>query len=189
MTELVTTRIVHEGWATFSVVSIRLSNGDVIRREVEDHGSAVAVLPYDPVRRVAMLVEQLRCPMFVTSGLLVSREAPAGILEGIDPSDCARREALEECGLALSDLEHCGRVWSMPGISTEQIDLFLSPYGMADRIAAGGGLAEEQEHITVVEVPLVDLAVAADAGDISDMKTFALVQTLRLRHPDLFVSR
>jgi nudix-type nucleoside diphosphatase (YffH/AdpP family) len=186
MTELVSTHIVHQGWATFSVVSIRLSGGDVIRREVEDHGRAVAVLPYDPVRRVAMLVEQLRVPMFVTEGMVVSREAPAGILEGIDPTDCARREAFEECGLALAELEHLGQVWTMPGVSTERMELFLGSYCEADRVAAGGGLPEEHEEITVVEVLLSDLAKQADAGGIVDMKTFALVQSLRLRRPELF---
>jgi hypothetical protein len=74
----------------------------------------------------------------------------------------------------------------MPGVSTEQMDLYLAPYAEADRIGIGGGLADEHEGITVVELPLAELAAMADAGQIMDMKTLAVVQTLRLRRPELF---
>jgi hypothetical protein len=35
-------------------------------------------------------------------------------------------------------------------------------------------------------MPLGELAAMADAGTLNDMKTLALVQTLRLRKPELF---
>ncbi len=68
------------------------------------------------------------------------------------------------------------------------MDLFLAPYRAADREGAGGGLAEEHESIEVVEVALSDLAAMADRGEVADMKTLCLVQTLRLRHPTLFTA-
>jgi hypothetical protein len=74
----------------------------------------------------------------------------------------------------------------MPGISTEYMHLYLAPYGPGDRTGAGGGVEDENEHITVVEMDLSELAVMADKGRLSDLKTLALVQTLRLRHPHLF---
>jgi hypothetical protein len=89
-------------------------------------------------------------------------------------------------GLRLPTLEPVGAFWSMPGVSTERMHLFLAPYGEADRVGAGGGLAAEHEEIEVVETPLAELARLADAGELTDMKTFALVQALRLRRPDLF---
>ena len=186
MSRILSTREVHHGWASFSIVRVGLTDGTIIDREVENHGRAVVVLPYDPQRRVATLVEQLRVPMLVTANIPHSREAPAGILDEIDPADCAKREAMEECGLALTQLEHVSRCWTMPGISTEQMDLFLASYQSSDRVEAGGGLAAENEKITVVEVPLKELAAAADDGTLTDLKTFALVQTLRLRQPQLF---
>jgi 8-oxo-dGTP pyrophosphatase MutT (NUDIX family) len=93
---------------------------------------------------------------------------------------------MEEAGLKLHALEHVGTAWSMPGISTEQMHLYLAPYCEADRIGLGGGIANEHEGITVVELPLAELAAMADAGQINDMKTLAVVQTLRLRKPELF---
>jgi hypothetical protein len=86
----------------------------------------------------------------------------------------------------LSTLEHVSQVWTMPGLSTERMDLFLAPYTQADRVGQGGGAEGEHENITVVELPLAELARMAGAGTLNDMKTFALVQTLRLRKPELF---
>lgn len=186
MAEILAKRTVYRGWASFSIVSLRLNDGAVIERVLEDHGCAVAVLPYDPSRRVALLVEQLRVPVLVTSGLTHLREVPAGMLDDDDPADCARREAFEECGLRLRQVEHVSRCWTMPGVSTERMDLYLAAYDALDRTGAGGGLAEEHERITVVEAPLRELAEAADAGALADLKSFVLVQTLRLRRPDLF---
>ena len=64
--------------------------------------------------------------------------------------------------------------------------MFLAPYAAADRIAAGGGVPGENENITVSETPLADLARLADANALPDIRTLVLVQSLRLRHPDLF---
>jgi 8-oxo-dGTP pyrophosphatase MutT (NUDIX family) len=93
---------------------------------------------------------------------------------------------MEEAGLELADLVAVGKVYPMPGISTERIHLFLAEYDVASRVAEGGGLAEENEEIEIVEMGLSELAALADAGSLNDLKTFALVQALRLRRPDLF---
>ncbi|TNC16438.1 NUDIX hydrolase [Methylobacterium terricola] len=166
-----------------------MPDGSRIGREIEDHGPAVAVLPYDPDRRVALLVRQFRTPPCFVDGTPSLLEVPAGLREEDDPMACARREAFEEVGLRLSQLEPAGRVWSLPGLSTERMDLFLAPYRVTDREGAGGGLAEENESIEVVEVALSDLAALADRGAVTDLKTLCLTQTLRLRHPDLFADR
>ena len=66
--------------------------------------------------------------------------------------------------------------------------LFLGAYGQADRVGAGGGLSDEGEDITVVEMPLSTLAEISDRGEITDMKTLVLIFALRLRHPELFAA-
>jgi nudix-type nucleoside diphosphatase (YffH/AdpP family) len=143
-------------------------------------------LPYDPERRVATLVRQFRAAVFHAGGGADMLEAPAGMLDEDEPADAARREVLEEVGLTLAVLEPVGAVWTMPGISTERMHLFLAPYGPGDRTGAGGGAAGEHENITVSEMTLAALAAMADRGELTDLKTFALVQSLRLRRPDLF---
>jgi nudix-type nucleoside diphosphatase (YffH/AdpP family) len=177
---------IHKGWSNYSIAHIRMPGGQRFKREIEDHGNAIAVLPYDPVRRRAILVRQFRAPVFLKAKEPDLLEVIAGILDEDDAGDAARREAQEETGLALGELEHVGRFWASPGICTERMDLFLAPYARGDRTGEGGGLAHEHEEITVVELSLQELAAAADGGTLVDMKSFALVQSLRLRHPDLF---
>jgi nudix-type nucleoside diphosphatase (YffH/AdpP family) len=156
---------------------------DVIKREVEDHGNAVAVLPFDPVQRTALLVRLMRAPALVSAGRLTLLECPAGIVEEADPARTARREVYEEVGLRLNDLEHAGRVWSSLGIS---MDLYLAPYSSVDRVNTGGGLATEHEDIELAELRLDALWAMAERGEIDDLKTLTLVLTLRIRHPELF---
>jgi nudix-type nucleoside diphosphatase (YffH/AdpP family) len=178
--------VVHDGWGRFLVASIRLDDGQLVRREIEDHGNAVGVLAYDPVKRVAALVQQFRAPMFYTRRLENTTEVIAGGVIGKEPENCIRREAIEEAGLRLQRLEHVLTGMSMPGVSTMLIDLYLAPYGEEDRVSKGGGLVEEREDITVIEMPLRDLARMVDDGGLVDLTTAFLVQTLRLREPMLF---
>jgi nudix-type nucleoside diphosphatase (YffH/AdpP family) len=178
--------IVHDGWAKYAVLKVRLPGGQIAKRELEEHGPAVTVLPYDPERRTALLVRQFRAPVLASAGEDSLLEAIAGLTDGEDPDDAARREAVEETGVQLKALEPVALLWTMPGLSTERMHLYLAPYARADRVGKGGGAKGEHEDITVVELSLRELAAMADAGTLSDMKTFALVQTLRLRRPDLF---
>ena len=146
-----------------------------MRREVLEHGRAVSVLAYDPERRTALLVRKFRAPVFLAGGETLLFEAIAGMIDGGDAAETARREAKEEAGLQLGDLEPVGDMWASPGVMTERIALFLAPYRLRDRVSAGGGLAEEHEDIEVVEMPLRDLTELTDQGKLADMKTLALI--------------
>jgi nudix-type nucleoside diphosphatase (YffH/AdpP family) len=185
-TEILSVETKYEGWARLMVVSIRLPDGQLIQREIEDHGASVAVLAYDPQRKTAMLVQQFRAPPFFLLGEEHSLEAIAGIVEDADPITAARREALEETGLHLRSLECVATVWVMPGISTERMTLYLAAYRSADRVTEGGGIVTEHERISVVEIELERLAEMMDTGRLVDMKTLLLVQALRMRRPELF---
>lgn len=178
--------VAYEGWARVLRVRVAVEDGSNVTREVEDHGDAAGVLAYDPERRVALLARQLRAPMLLAAGEPSVLEIVAGLLDDDDPETCARREAEEEVGLRLGRLEKVVVMQAMPGISTERIHLFLAAYGPADRVGAGGGVAGESESIGVEEHALAALAAMADRGEIGDAKTMLLVQTLRLRRPDLF---
>jgi nudix-type nucleoside diphosphatase (YffH/AdpP family) len=185
--EIVGRDVAYAGWLSLSIMSIRMADGRVMRREVVEHGKATAVLAYDPERRMAMLVRQLRAPVYMTAGYEGLLEAIAGMLDDeVDAPTTARREAMEEAGLRLGELEFVANAWPSPGMLTERLSLFLASYGAGDRIGAGGGLAEEHEQIEVVEIPLAELAALIDHGELYDMKTLILAQTLRVRKPELF---
>jgi nudix-type nucleoside diphosphatase (YffH/AdpP family) len=180
--------IAYDGWTQIIRVRVRLDDGKEVQREVEDHGRAAAVLPYDPVRRTALMVRVLRAPVLLAAGAPDLLEAPAGMvdMDENDPADTARREAYEEVGVRLNKLEHVGRTWSLPGLSTEQIDLFLAPYRAADRDGPGGGKPGENENLTVVEMTLAVLWSMVERKEIEDIKTLTLLLMLRTRHPQLF---
>lgn len=183
---IVSVATLYEGWVKLLKLTIAKPDGGTMDREVEDHGAAAAVLPYDRERGTAILVRQFRAPVLHSGGPPQILEVVAGLLDEDDPAACARREAEEEVGLRLGEVEPVATIWSSPGISTEQMHLFLAPYRAADRIGEGGGVADENEDIEVVEMPLADLWRLAENGEIRDLKTLALVQALRLRHPGLF---
>lgn len=185
MAEILDVKPVYRGWSDFSLVRFRLDGGDIVERCIEDHGAAACVLPYDPERRVAILVRQFRAPVTYEGGEAFL-EPPAGLIdEGEDATTCARREAEEETGLRLRALEPLGRYWSSPGATTERTDLFLAEYAAADRIGEGGG-TDDHEDIEVLEVPLAELAALADRGELQDLKLAVLALGLMRRRPELF---
>ncbi len=177
---------VFEGWNTLDVVTVETLGDDGVahahRREVLDHGPVVAVLPFDPDRRQALLARQWRAPLLVTGDEPFLLEACAGLIDaGETPAAAAIREAEEELGLHLQTVREIARVYASPGVLTEKMHLFLATYGPADRRSDGGGLDHEGEEIEIVEMPLDALFAMAGAGEINDAKTLLLVQALSLQ--------
>lgn len=182
-------QVLFEGFETHALVTVRLRSGATHDYLVDDHGNAASIFPYDPVRRVALLVRQYRAPLAYVGMDAVSLEMPSGIVErGETCEAAARREAFEEAGLRAKSLAFAGLFWTMPGISTERSALYFAEYSPADRATSGGGLAPEGEDIEVVEIPLSELARMADAGNLPELKLFSALQTLRIKHPHLFRS-
>lgn len=187
MTRILSTRLVRDGYLKISVVTLSGEGGAQVLREVEDHGQSACVLPYDPVRRTAILVSMPRAPVVLAGAAENLLEAPAGMIDAGETAEVAvRREAMEEAGLVLTTLEPVATVWPSPGVSAERSSLFLAPYAEADRQHDGGGLDEEHEAITVLELPLAELWAKAEQGALTDLKTLALVLALHARRPELF---
>jgi nudix-type nucleoside diphosphatase (YffH/AdpP family) len=184
--ELLKVETVYQGYCTLMVATLSAPDGGTFKREIEHHGHAVAVLPYDPQRRTALLVSLPRAPAIWAGGPPELAEAPAGMIDGEEPEACVRREALEEAGVQLGALERIGAVFASPGVSSERLRLYLAPYTARDRVGPGGGVEHEHEHITVMEVPLDQLWDWVEAEKIEDLKTLALTLALRVRRPDLF---
>jgi nudix-type nucleoside diphosphatase (YffH/AdpP family) len=185
MTQIVGRHLVYDGWYKFWRLELRMPDGALAERHLLDNGQAVAVLPYDAQRRVVMLITQPRAAV-LAAGAAPLLEAIAGNLDGAPPAERIVEEALEEGGLRLGTLEPVANIWPIPPVSTEQVMLYLAPYTLADRVAAGGGLAHEDEHISVQELGLDDLRDAVMAGTLADAKTLVLAQALLLRHPELW---
>jgi len=176
---------IYDRWSKVTEALLRLPNGAVETRIVEDHGCAAAILLYNPERRVALLVTQPRAPV-LECGEAPVLEVVAGRAEHGSDEATAKAEALEEAGVMVRDVQLVATAWSLPAVSTERISLFLAEYQDRDRIGLGGGAATENECIEVVEIALTDLWAIMERGHLVDAKTLTLVQALKIRRPDLF---
>ncbi|MFS0851491.1 NUDIX domain-containing protein [Novosphingobium panipatense] len=144
--------LVYDGWYKLYRMAVDMPDGSHVERHMIDNGSSVAVLPYDPVRRTCLLVSQPRVPVQEAQEPALL-EAIAGNLDGNAPEEQIRKEALEEAGLQLSELEPVSNIWSWAPVSTERIQLYIARYGEADRVGYGGG-DDENECILVHEISL-----------------------------------
>ena len=188
MVRIVRTEALKAGrYVSLTLATLAADDGSVHQREVVSFGHSACVLPYDPYRKVALVVRLTRATLLLAGDETRLIEVPAGMIdEGEAPDIAARREALEETGLVLGALEPVATCWTSPGVVAERSHLFLAPYGEGDRQGPGGGLAEEHEDILAEEMPLARLWALADSGGLQDMKTLALVLALRTRRPELF---
>lgn len=110
---------------------------------------AAFVLPYDPVRDRVLLVEQIRAgPIARGDRAVWQLEAIAGLVDaGETPQQSAIREAQEEAGLTLENLEPIAETYPSGGSISEFHYLFLGITDLSDDITGIGGLASEGEDI------------------------------------------
>lgn len=156
-----------------------------ISREVFERGHAAAVLLYDPDRDAVVLVEQFRTGAHAAGLEPWLIETVAGIIEpGEESAEVVRREALEEAGCDVGDLEPIGTFILSPGGSSETMVLFC---GRVDSRGAGGvhGLDHEDEDIRVVVLSADEALELLRSGRIVNATTALALQWLALNRERL----
>lgn len=142
---------------------VRLPNGASTVLDIVSHVGAVTILPVDSKGRI-WLVRQYRH----AAGLEIL-ELPAGTLEeGEEPQACAHREIQEEIGMAAGSLEKIGEFFLAPGYSTEFMHVYL-----AQGLVSSSLMADEDEFLTVVKLPIPKVLEGARTGKILDAKSVA----------------
>ncbi len=142
-----------------------------LKREQFAPGQAVAALVYDTARQVYVLTRQFR--IGPEADIL---EIAAGMIDGDEaPEAAVRREIHEELGYEVDRLEEIVAMWASPGTSAEVITVYYAE--VSQKTGPGGGLAEENEHIEMVELSWEALL----AEPLRDAKTVIAVQWARLR--------
>jgi hypothetical protein len=92
---------VYSGYLTVERLNIKLADGTIVPRDIESHGDAAAVLPYDTGHRCAFVVRLFRAPFFnVTQEISLERACAGMIDDDVDDEAAALREAYEELGAA-----------------------------------------------------------------------------------------
>lgn len=125
------------------------------------------VLPYDPVRDRVLVVEQFRAGAYLRGDPNPWTVEPiAGRIDpGESPEDAARRETVEEAGVALHDLRCVSAAYPSPGTTTEHFFLYVGLCDLPDGAAGLGGLESEAEDIRSYVMDWADFDRRLNAGD------------------------
>lgn len=186
--ELIAREQAFSGFFEIDRIQVRhkLFNGgwsEDMQREIFKRADATCVLPYDPVEGSVVLVEQFRAPVMGSDQSPWLIELIAGMNEqGEAPQEVAHREAEEEAGLTLLELEPILDYWASPGGSTERVFLYCA---RVESWGIGGvhGLASENEDIRVHVVPVESALEMLQTGQINNAAAIISLQWLAMnRH-------
>ncbi|WP_318504567.1 ADP-ribose diphosphatase [Photobacterium leiognathi] len=157
-----------------------------ISREMFERGHAAALLPYDPITDEVVLIEQFRIGAMAGGCEPWQLEIVAGMIDhqGESAEDVVKREAVEEAGLTVAELEKVTRYLSSSGGCSEMLDIFV---GTVDSTQAGGihGLAEESEDIRVHVVSREQAYEWVESGKIENAASIIALQWLQLNYSRL----
>ncbi len=141
------------------VDDVAMPGGGQARREVVEHHGAVAIVALDDDDQVT-LIHQYRHPL----GKRIW-ELPAGLIDhlGEDPLESAKRELVEEVGLAAEHWSVLVDVAASPGFTDEVVRVFLATgLSVVDRELLG----DEEADLVARSVPLDEAVRMALAGEI-----------------------
>ncbi|HDL6650620.1 TPA: GDP-mannose pyrophosphatase NudK [Yersinia enterocolitica] len=165
---------------TFDLID---DNGTSVQqiREVYDRGNGATILLYNRPNGTVLLINQFRMPTYVNGnpdGMLL--ETCAGLLDNDSPEECIRREAMEETGYQVDNVQKLFEAYMSPGGVTEIVHFFAAEYHVAQKVTDDVGV--EDEVIEVVELPFTEaIAMIAD-GRIKDGKTIMLLQYAQIHN-------
>jgi len=184
--KILKTEILSDNWYTLNKVTFEYQKKDgtleTQNREAYDRGNGATILLYNKESKTVILTKQFRLPTYINGnedGMMI--EACAGLLDKDNPEDCIRKETEEELGYEISDVKKVFEVYMSPGSVTEILYFFIAEYSKSMKVNDGGGLAEEQEEIEVLELDIDAALEMIDSGEIKDAKTIMLLQHVRLK--------
>jgi nudix-type nucleoside diphosphatase (YffH/AdpP family) len=177
--------VLSQNWATLRKITYQYKKKDntweTQIREAYDRGNGAAILLYNKGNKTIILTRQFRMPTFLNgneNGMMI--EVCAGVLDQQNAEDCIRKEIEEETGYSIKDVHKIFEVYMSPGSVTEIVYFFVGEYSQDMKSSDGGGLADEQENIEVLEM-LFDKAYGMIAsGEIKDAKTIMLLQYAKI---------
>ena len=186
--EIIERKSAYSGWFAVDVIRLRHAQyaggmGPEIRRELFRLGDSTCCLPYDPVRDEVVLIEQFRmAPYTAGDPACWLIETTAGMNDGDSPEDVARKEALEEAGCAITELEHVTDLYPSPGSTLSRASLFVGRTS-TEEIGGVHGLDAEDEDIRVFTVPFDEAMRMVDSNEIRVLDAVTILLWLS-RHRD-----
>ena len=177
--------LLSNNWYTLNKFTFEYQNKngewETQEREAYDRGNGATILLYNTENKTVILTRQFRLPTYVNgneSGMMV--EACAGLLDKDNPEDCIRKETEEETGYKVSKVQKIFEAYMSPGSVTEILYFFVAEYTKEMKVSEGGGVADEQENIEVLELDFEKAYNMIATGEICDGKTIMLLQYAKL---------
>jgi ADP-ribose pyrophosphatase len=154
-------------------------------RDLLRGGRVIGVLPVDLGRGEIVLIRQFRLAAHLATGKGELVEIVAGRVEGNEnEADAARRECLEEIGVAPTRLVELFSFFPTPGLTDELATIFIAVVD-ASAVSERAGAAAEAEDTRPLRVD-IDRAIAALAeGKISNGLLIIALQWLALNRERL----
>ena len=148
---------------------------DKIRRELFGGAQVSAVLPYDPIKKEIVLIQQFRPGTISKNFDNYLNEIVAGIIDNSEkPEDAAKRECFEETGCIVKKLIPIQGYFPAPGSSESFYHLFLGEIETfrGTRIL---GSENENEDIKVQSFKTTEVREKMQNGEIlNGLTLFAL---------------
>jgi GDP-mannose pyrophosphatase NudK len=183
--EILKNEILSDNWYTLRKVTYNYLKKDgqweTQSREAYDRGNGATILLYNKKTKTIILTRQFRLPTYLNgneTGMLI--EACAGLLDKDNAEECIRRETEEETGYKISSVEKVFEVYMSPGSVTEIVHFFTAEYTKDMKVNDGGGIADEQENIEVLEFDFEKAYAMIASGEIKDAKTIMLLQHAKI---------
>jgi ADP-ribose pyrophosphatase len=155
------------------------------RRDVLRASRVAAVLVIDLARNALVLIRQFRLPAHLVSGRGDMVEIVAGRVDDGETAEvAARRECVEEIGVAPERLLELYSVLATPGFTDEQVTFFAGFVDSAT-VLERGGLADENEDIHSFVVSIDEALAALDGGKVANALLYSALQWLALNRERL----
>lgn len=181
--KIIEQKLLSDNWYKLHKITFdyHTKSGEWVRqsREAYDRGNGAVILLYNIQKQTVILTGQFRMPTYLngnTNGMMI--EACAGLLDNDSPEVAIKREAEEETGYVLTNVQKIMECYMSPGSVTEILHFFIAEYNDNTKKEAGGGI--DHEDIDVLELPFAEALHMIETGAIKDAKTVMLLYYLKL---------
>ncbi len=179
--KIINKKNIYSGFFKMNEVALKYKKYDgswsnVIKRELFGGAQVSAVLPYDPLKKEIILIQQFRPGTISKKFNNYLDEIVAGIIDpGEDPETAAKRECFEETGCKVKKILPIQGYFPAPGSSESFYHLFIAEIETfeGERIM---GLKTENEDILVRSYKISEVKDKLKNGEILNGLTLIALQ-------------
>jgi ADP-ribose pyrophosphatase len=155
---------------------------DKVQREVFSGAHVSTLLPYDPIKKEIVLIQQFRAGVISRYDDDYLYEIVAGIIEeGENAEETAKRECLEETGCEVKKITPIQGYFPAPGSSESYYELFLGEIISFDGVRIKG-LESENENILVKSFKINEVKEMLKNNQITNGLTLIALQWFFLEY-------